>query len=83
MGRMTILVPLEGLIDLAAESERLEKQKRQAAADLEKTEQKLANPQFVANAPEAVVNEQRGRAEALEERLAQLDAQLARLKAMG
>ncbi len=83
MGQMTLLVPLEGLIDLDAERDRLNKQREQAAADLQKTEHKLANPQFVANAPPEVVDGQRDRAGELNERLTQLDAQLARLKALG
>jgi len=62
LGQMTLLVPLEGLIDLGAERERLAKQQDQARADLEKVEKKLANPQFVANAPADVVDGQRSRA---------------------
>ena len=80
LGQMTILVPLEGLIDLAAERERLTKQQDRTALDLDKVTQKLANPQFVANAPAQVVDAQRGREAELKERLAQLAAQLRRLQ---
>ena len=83
MGQMKILVPLEGLIDLGAERDRLGKQRSQAEADLKKAEQKLSNSQFVANAPPAVVDLQRERAADLNERIAQLDAQLARLQDLG
>jgi len=82
LGQMTLLVPLEGLIDFAAERERLSRQRDQAAADLQKVEAKLAKPQFVANAPAAVVDGQRARAGELQERLTQLAAQLERLEDM-
>ena len=82
LGQMTLLVPLKGLIDLAAERARLTKQRDQTATDLKKVEQKLADPQFIDNAPEEVVNRQRLRATKLQERLAQLTAQLTRLQDM-
>ena len=82
LGQMTLLVPLEGLIDFAAERERLSRQRDQSAADLQKVEAKLAKPQFVANAPAAVVDGQRTRAAELQERLTQLAAQLERLEDM-
>jgi valyl-tRNA synthetase len=77
---MTLLVPLEGLIDLAAERERLARQQQQARADLEKVQKKLGNPQFLTNAPAEVVDGQRNRENELQERLEQLDAQLNRLQ---
>ena len=82
MGQMTILVPLEGAVDLAAEHTRLGRQKQQAADELQRCEQKLANPRFLANAPAEVVNRQRDRAAALNERLDQLATRLARLQAL-
>ena len=77
--RMTILVPLAGLIDMAAERARLGKQIRRASGDRGRSRKKLANPQFVANAPAAVVDRERQRAAALDERLAQLSERLSRL----
>ena len=79
VGRMTVLVPLEGLIDMAAERARLGKQIQRASDDRQRSEKKLANPQFVANAPAAVVERERQRAAALDERLEQLNERLARL----
>ena len=78
-GRMTILVPLEGLIDMAAERARLSKQIRRASDDRQRSGHKLANPKFLANAPTDVVNRERARAAALDERLAQLRERLSRL----
>ena len=79
VGRMTILVPLEGLIDLAAERARLGKQRQRAEDDRRRSQQKLENPRFLANAPAAVVDREHERAAALEARLVQLNEQLARL----
>ena len=79
VGQMTILVPLEGLIDLAAERDRLGKQIQRASHDRQRSGHKLANPKFLANAPAEVVNRERARAAALDERLAQLRERLSRL----
>ena len=79
VGRMTVLVPLEGLIDMAAERDRLSKQIKRASDDRLRSENKLANPQFIANAPAAVVDKERQRAAVLDERLEQLNERLSRL----
>jgi valyl-tRNA synthetase len=79
LGRMRILVPLAGLIDVAGEQQRLSKQLSRVRDDLAKTERKLSNEQFVANAPIAVVDKERGRAAELAQRAAQLRKQLERL----
>jgi len=74
-----ILVPLAGLIDLDAERARLEKQRERVQRDLGKAEAKLANRNFVANAPAAVVQKERDRAADLSTQLQTLDQQLRRL----
>ncbi len=79
LGGMKILVPLAGLIDVAAERERLAKNRRKAAGDLARAEQKLGTPSFVANAPEVVVEKERQRCDDLRRDLERLDQQLARL----
>ena len=79
VGQMTILVPLEGLIDMSAERARLSKQIQRASDDRQRNGQKLANPKFLANAPAEVVNRERDRAAALDERLEQLRERLSRL----
>src|SRR5690606_1308943 len=79
VGDMQILVPLAGLIDIAAERERLGKQLERASADLEKCRRKLANEAFVANAPPDVVAKERERAAELEQRAARLERQIALL----
>jgi valyl-tRNA synthetase len=79
LGAMRILVPLAGLIDVAAERERLGKQLAKTNDDLGKVRSKLANQNFVANAPAEVVAKEHARIAELEQRAAQLDQQIARL----
>jgi valyl-tRNA synthetase len=74
-----ILVPLAGLIDVDAERARLNKQRGRLQQDLGKTAAKLANQNFVANAPPAVVQKERDRAADLSTQLQTLDQQLSRL----
>ena len=67
-----LYLPLEGLIDLEAERERLGKEIAKTEAELVTVRKKLANENFVANAPPAVVDEHRQREKDFAERLAQL-----------
>jgi valyl-tRNA synthetase len=82
VGELTLLVPMAGLIDAAAEAERLAKLLARARTDLEKTAARLANDNFVRNAPEAVVSAERQRLADLEQTVARLAAQLARVRDM-
>jgi valyl-tRNA synthetase len=78
-GQMKILVPLGGLIDVAAERARLLRNRDKSAADLERVEKKLGTETFVSNAPTAVVAKERERRDTLLRDLAKLDEQLAQL----
>ena len=80
LGKMTLLVPLKGFIDLDAEQDRLIKKKNQTENDLIKVEQKLKNPNFSANAPVEIVKKQQNRANQLKEKIAKLLEQLDRLQ---
>jgi valyl-tRNA synthetase len=80
VGDLSILVPMEGLIDAAAEAERLGKQLAKAQADLDKTRLKLANENFVRNAPPEVVEAERARVAELERTVISLTAQLERIR---
>lgn len=74
VGDMTLILPVADIIDLDSERARLQKQIDKLASDVEKIEKKLANDQFVSNAPEEVVEEQKSRkaeAEALIDKLQQ------------
>ena len=79
LGSMRLLVPMAGLIDVAAERARLTKQREKAAAELAKATGKLGNENFVNNAPEAVVAQERERVASFEQQIARLDEQLAKL----
>lgn len=73
-------LPLKGVIDFAAEKARLEKEVAKADADIKRVDAKLGNANFLANAPEEVVEEQRERREEAESRRAKILEALERLK---
>lgn len=52
---MEVFLPLEELIDMEKEIERLEKEKANLEMELDRVEKKLSNAGFVAKAPKAVV----------------------------
>jgi valyl-tRNA synthetase len=79
-GTLRLLVPMAGLIDVAAEIERLEKLLAKARTELGKTEAQLGNENFVRNAPAEVVAAARERAAEFVRTSASLGAQLARLR---
>ncbi|HEY1314704.1 MAG TPA: class I tRNA ligase family protein, partial [Steroidobacteraceae bacterium] len=79
VGTLEILVPMAGLIDPGAELDRLAKQRRKAAIDLQKMEAKLGNAEFAKNAPAAVVAKDRQRLAELRTEIGQLEAQIARV----
>jgi len=76
---LEIYVPLEGLVDFAAEEARLRKERDKVAGDLDKFERKLSNPGFLAKASAEIVEKDRSKAAELAEALGLIDAQLAEL----
>jgi valyl-tRNA synthetase len=60
-----VRVPLAGVIDVGAETARIDKELGKVDADLRLIEGKLSNPNFVARAPAEVVEKDRARAEEL------------------
>ena len=56
-----LFLPLEGAVDVAAEKERLQKEKVRNEAEIEKVKQKLANPAFAQKVPAAVLEEHQKR----------------------
>ena len=73
-------LPLTGVIDFAAEKARLEKEMARVSSDIARIDAKLANADFVARAPEDVVEGEREKREEAEARRAKIDEALARLK---
>ena len=78
-GGMEVYVPLEGLVDFAAERTRLSKERDRTGADLERLEKKLSNQGFLSKASAEVIEKDRAKASELADALATLDAQLAEL----
>ena len=80
IGDLSILVPMAGLIDAAAEAERLGKQLAAAQKNLATAQKKLANENFVRNAPPEVVEQERTRIADQERTVTNLTAQLERVR---
>ena len=75
-----IYMPLNELVDLDKERERLQKELDNALNMVKRTEGKLSNESFVARAPEAVVNAEKEKLEKYREMAAKLEENL---KALG
>jgi valyl-tRNA synthetase len=73
VGTTTVALPLAGVVDVAKEKARLEKDDVKLVGEVSKIEKKLGNADFVAKAPEEVVVENR-------ERLAELAAERAKIQ---
>ncbi|HEX2139390.1 MAG TPA: valine--tRNA ligase, partial [Woeseiaceae bacterium] len=79
LGDMKLLVPMKGAIDVDAERSRLERQRDRTRKDLQRSTTKLANANFMNNAPANVVTQEKQRAAEFERQIARLDEQLAKL----
>lgn len=79
VGEATVSMPLAGIIDLAAERVRLTKDRDKAVKEIERIQAKLGNEQFMAKAPEEVVDEQRERLTEATQLRQRLESALARL----
>jgi valyl-tRNA synthetase len=71
---------VSGLIDLAAERARLDKEMQKADADIARVDAKLGNANFVARAPEEVVEEEKEKREEALARKTKIAEALERLK---
>jgi len=74
---ITAELDVAGVIDVAAERRRMEKDLAAARAEAEQAERKLANADFTAKAPAAVVGKTRQRLEAAQADIARLEQRLA------
>jgi valyl-tRNA synthetase len=75
----TVALPLEGVIDFAAEKMRLSKELEKIAKDMTGIDSRLNNPGFVAKAPPEVLEESRERKAELDARKAKIEEALKRL----
>ena len=71
-----IYLPLEGLIDVEVEKKRLEKDLGNLKTQLEKVSKKLANADFLANAPKDVIEREKGKKSDYRERIEKLNKNL-------
>jgi valyl-tRNA synthetase len=80
--RVEIYLPLAGMLDIAKELERIDKEIRQAEQERERLQAKLANQNFVTRAKAEVVEREREKLAAQEDRLSKLRARRAELAAL-
>ena len=80
LGRVSVYVPLEGLVDFSAEQKRLSKQIAKLNKDLEGTRRKLSNQGFLDKAPAAVKEKQQKKLVEGESKLERLGQNLKRIE---
>ncbi len=82
VGDMKVLIPLAGLIDKDAELARLEKEMGKLTQEVERTEKKLSNPNFVDKAPEAVVQKEKDKMAVAHKALENLQEQAEKIRSL-
>ena len=75
-----VFVPLEDLVDFAAEIERLTKEKAKLEGEVARSEKMLSNPGFVNKAPEAKVQQEKDKMADYKEKLAKVTDRLAAIQ---
>ncbi|QYJ98543.1 valine--tRNA ligase [Shewanella alkalitolerans] len=83
VGEMELLIPMAGLIDVAAEMARIDKQLEKLIGEAKRIEGKLNNQGFVAKAPEAVIEKERAKLAEFQrdmDKLGEQKAELAKLE---
>ena len=73
-------IPLDQLIDIDKEIERVNKEINRMKGEVARAEGKLGNPGFVAKAPEKVINEEKNKLDVAKDMLAKLEHRLAELQ---
>jgi valyl-tRNA synthetase len=81
-GDVEISLPLAGLVDVAEEEKRLQKEIAKGQKDVDLFTQKLSNEKFVANAPEHVLEKDRGKLKDAEEKMMVLKESLKKIQAL-
>jgi len=75
-----VYIPLEDLVDMAKEKERLEKEQARLEKELARSKGMLSNERFLSKAPEAKVQEEKDKLAKYEQMMEQVKAQLASMK---
>ncbi|MGH7851502.1 MAG: valine--tRNA ligase, partial [Thermodesulfobacteriota bacterium] len=78
-----IFLPVEGLIDVGKETERIKKEIGKISKELERTEKKLSNPEFLGRAPEEIVKKEREIFEELSFQIKKMEDVLTKLREIG
>jgi len=82
MGEMSLLIPMAGLIDKEAELARLNKAIEKLEKDIDRTQGKLSNENFVNKAPAAVIDKEKAKLSEAKSALAKLLEQKAQIATM-
>ncbi|MCI6537178.1 valine--tRNA ligase [uncultured Eubacterium sp.] len=75
-----VYIPLEELVDMAKERERLEKEKAKLAKELARSNGMLSNEKFLSKAPQAKVDEEKAKLEKYKQMMEDVENRLAQLK---
>ena len=75
-----VYIPLEDLVDMAKEKERLEKEQARLEKELARSKGMLSNERFLSKAPEAKVQEEKKKLAKYEQMMEQVKAQLLSLE---
>ncbi|MBE0575723.1 MAG: valine--tRNA ligase [Desulfuromonadales bacterium] len=81
-GDVEISLPLAGLVDVAEEEKRLQKEIAKGQKDVDLFTRKLSNEKFVANAPEHVLEKDRGKLKDAEEKMMVLKESLKKIQTL-
>ena len=79
---MEISLPLAGLVDVAEEEKRLQKEIAKVQKDLYRGTKKRSNEKFVSNAPAHVLEKDRGKLKDAEEKMGVLQESLKKIQAL-
>ena len=79
IGSMVLSIPLGGLVDLEKERQRLQKELAEAETHISRLEERLQDQQFVARAPEEVIEREQARLQASTERQGKIRELLSQL----
>jgi len=82
VGRTKVFVPLAGIVDIAGEKSRLEKEIAKVSKDLEQSSRKLANRDFRDKAAPEIIAKEEGKLKSFQEKFTALEGALKKLKEM-
>jgi len=80
IGSTKVFVPLAGIVDIAGEKTRLDKELAKVTKDLEQSSKKLANRDFLVKAAPEIIQKEQDKLKDLQEKFTALKAALKKLK---